>query len=72
MVSIVSLQIRWAIYFTLQARNLMTRLGDQSQLRYPDVVHRDRIPSDMYNEDDAKYAIEQTKRVIELANEAIQ
>ena len=45
------------------------RLGDHTRLRYPDALSRPSIPSDLFKDDDAQFAIKTTETLLNLVEE---
>ncbi|XP_060572031.1 sacsin-like [Ruditapes philippinarum] len=54
-----------------QAQLLESRLGDHARLRYPDTVSRPRIPSDIFQREDAEFSIEVACKMITIVEEYI-
>lgn len=54
-----------------QARAFESRFPDNALLRYPDAITRPQIPSDLFEKDDAEFAIKTAKNLISLVDDDI-
>ena len=58
-----------SVYF--KVREFESRLNDYNRMRYPDCESRPdgHVPSDLYKEDDATFALEKSKAIIDTVKE---
>ncbi|XP_053402672.1 sacsin-like [Mercenaria mercenaria] len=54
-----------------QARMIEERLGSHARLRYPDALSRPKIPSDIFNKEDAEFSIKIARRIVAMVEDFI-
>ncbi|WAR27280.1 SACS-like protein, partial [Mya arenaria] len=66
----------WICFICHQARrfeeNLQIAGHSYFRLRYPDSVYGNDIPSDVFDKDDAEFAVEATERILDMVDDFVQ